>query len=136
MGTRKDLRLGKPLEDKIPFSLGVVSSGRFLHTAGITARDREGEIVGVGDIAAQARQCYENIGDILAAAGAGWGDIIKYLIFTTDIQAFSDQTRDMRAQYYVNRPAATLVEVSRLADPKMLVEIEAIVSLPDEGSAS
>ena len=135
MGTRKDLRLGKPLEDKIPFSLGVVSSGRFLHTAGITARDREGEIVGVGDIAAQARQCYENIGDILEAAGAGWGDVIKYLIFTTDIQAFSDQTREVRAKYYVNRPAATLVEVPRLADPKMMVEIEAIVSLPEEDAS-
>jgi enamine deaminase RidA (YjgF/YER057c/UK114 family) len=134
MGDRKDLRLGKPLEDKLPFSLGVVSSGRFLHTAGITARDRDGEIVGVGDIVAQTRQCYENIGDILAAAGAGWGDVIKYLIFTTDIQAFSDQTRELRAKYYVNRPAATLVEVSRLADPRMMVEIEAIVSLPEEAS--
>jgi len=135
MGTRKDLRLGKPLEDKIPFSLGVVSSGRFLHTAGITARDREGEIVGLGDIAAQAQQCYDNIGDILEAAGAGWGDVIKYLIFTTDIQAFTAQTREIRSRYYVNRPAATLVEVPRLADPKMLVEIEAIVSLPGEDAS-
>ncbi len=134
MGTRKDLRLGKPLEDRIPFSLGVVSSGRFLHTAGITARDSDGEIVGVGDMAAQTRQCYENIGDILEAAGAGWGDVIKYLIFTTDIRAFTDQTRDIRAKYYVNRPAASLIEVPRLADPKMLVEIEAIVSLPEEAS--
>src|SRR5690606_25414725 len=86
MGKRKDLRLGKPLEDKIPFSLGVVSSGRFLHTAGITARDRDGEIVGVGDVAAQTRQCYENLGDILEAAGADWGDVIKYTTYTTDIQ--------------------------------------------------
>lgn len=135
MGKRKDLRLGKPLEDRIPFSLGVVSSGRFLHTAGITARDRDGEIVGVGDIVAQTRQCYENLGDILEAAGAGWGDVIKYTTYTTDIQFFTDQTREVRAQYYVNRPAATLVEVSRLADPKMLVEIEAIVSLPGEDAS-
>jgi 2-iminobutanoate/2-iminopropanoate deaminase len=135
MGKRKDLRLGKPLEDRLPFSLGVVSSGRFLHTAGITARDRDGEIVGVGDIAAQTRQCYQNIGDLLEAVGAGWGDIVKYTIYTTDIQLFNDQTRELRAQYYVNRPAATLVEVSRLADPKMMVEIEAIVSLPEEDAS-
>jgi 2-iminobutanoate/2-iminopropanoate deaminase len=134
MGKRNDLRLGKPLEDRIPFSLGVVSSGRLLHTAGITARDREGEIVGVGDVAAQTRQCFENLGDILAAAGASWADVVKYTIYTTDIQLFKDQTRELRAQYYVNRPAATLVEVSRLADPKMMVEIEAIVSLPEEGA--
>ena len=135
MGKRKDLRLGKPLEDKIPFSLGVVSSGRFLHTAGITARDREGEIVGVGDVAAQTRQCYENLGDILEAAGADWGDVIKYTTYTTDIQLFTEQTRELRARYYVNRPAATLIEVPRLADPKMMVEIEAIVSLPGEDAS-
>lgn len=135
MGKRKDLRLGKPLEDKIPFSLGVVSSGRFLHTAGITARDRDGEIVGVGDVAAQTRQCYENLGDILEAAGADWGDVIKYTTYTTDIQLFTEQTRELRARYYVNRPAATLIEVPRLADPKMMVEIEAIVSLPGEDAS-
>lgn len=135
MGKRKDLRLGKPLEDKIPFSLGVVSSGRFLHTAGITARDRDGEIVGVGDIVAQTRQCYENLGDILEAAGADWGDVIKYTTYTTDIQLFTEQTRELRARYYVNRPAATLIEVPRLADPKMMVEIEAIVSLPGEDAS-
>ena len=65
---RKALSLGKPFERKVPFSLGVVSSGRLLHTAGITARDANGEIVGADDIGAQVTQCFANLADILAAA--------------------------------------------------------------------
>jgi enamine deaminase RidA (YjgF/YER057c/UK114 family) len=127
--TRQPLMLGRGFEKKVVFSLGVVSSGRLLHTAGITARTAEGDLVGTGDMRAQVQQCFENLETILAAAGAGFGDVIKYTIYTTDIDCFETSTRDLRFPYFVDRPASTLVEVSRLIDPGMLVEIEAVVSL-------
>ena len=57
---RHALKLGKPFEEQVPFSLGVVSRGRVLHTAGITARDLNGEVVGEGDMRAQVRQCFSS----------------------------------------------------------------------------
>ena len=128
---RKVIRLGKPWEDSVHFSLGVVHAGRTLHTAGITARDDHGEVVGVGDVKAQTRQCFLNLGDILRAAGARWEDVVKFTLFTTDIERFHKETLELRAPYFRGNPAATLIEVPRLIDPRMLVEIEAIVSLPE-----
>ena len=129
---RQSLKLGKPFEDTVPFSLGVIASGRFLHTAGITARDRSGKLVGAGDIVAQVQQCFNNLSDILEKAGAGFDQVIKYTIYVTDIDAFDVATRNVRWPYFVDRPAATLLQVSRLIDPDMMVEIEAIVHLPGD----
>lgn len=127
--SRQPLMLGRGFEKKVVFSLGVVSSGRLLHTAGITARNTEGDLVGAGDMRAQVQQCFENLRAVLTAAGASFGDVVKYTIYTTDIHRFDTSTRDLRHPYFVDRPASTLVEVSRLIDPGMLVEIEAVVAL-------
>lgn len=127
--SRQPLTLGKPFEKTVVFSLGVVSSGRILHTAGITARDACGDVVGAGDMRAQVEQCFSNLKDVLDAAGATFGDVIKYTIYTTDIALFDTATRDIRFSYFADRPASTLIEISKLIDPRMLVEIEAIVSL-------
>lgn len=123
------LELGKPFEKTVPFSLGVVSSGRMLHTAGITARDANGDVVGAGDMRAQVTQCFANLSDILKAAGASFENVVKFTVFTTDIDRFNNDTRDIRFPHFVGRPAATLVEVSKLVDSRMMVEIEAIVCL-------
>ena len=127
--TRQALQLGKHFETTVPFSLGVISSGRMLHTAGITARDANGEVVGAGDMRAQVTQCFANLADILKAAETSFERVVKFTIFTTDIDRFNSDTRDIRFPYFSGRPAATLVEVSKLVDPRMLVEIEAIVCL-------
>jgi enamine deaminase RidA (YjgF/YER057c/UK114 family) len=132
--TREVVKVGKPWEEKALFSLGVVTSGRTLHTAGITARDREGALVGAGDMRMQVAQCFSNLGDILKAAGAGWHDVVKYTMFTTDIDRFTRETQDVRSPYFCGKPAATLVEVPRLIDPQMLIEIEAVVHLPGAGN--
>lgn len=126
---REALVLGRKFEDTVFFSLGVVSAGRMLHTAGVTARDADGELVGVGDMRAQVAQCFANLKEILAAAGGTFENVVKYTIFTTDIDTFNEDTRDIRSPFFVDRPAATLVQVARLVDPKMLVEIEAVVCL-------
>jgi len=130
--SRQVIRLGKPWEQTVRFSLGVVHAGRTLHTAGITARDTDGNVVGEGDFRTQTAQCFLNLGQILAAAGARWEDVIKYTLFTTDIQRFHAETLELRMPFFCGSPAATLVEVSRLIDPRMLIEIEAVVHVPGE----
>jgi 2-iminobutanoate/2-iminopropanoate deaminase len=122
---REVVTVGKPWEKNVAFSLGVVASGPLLVTAGITARDPDGRVVGQGDIRAQIRQCFENLGDVLRKAGADYGDVVKYTMYTTDIAAFAAAS-DLWERYFVDRPASTLVEVSKLVNPEMMVEIEAI----------
>lgn len=119
---------GKPWEASVLFSLGVRVEGKLLFTAGMTARDPEGRVVGAGDMRRQVEQCFENIGDVLRAAGAGWEKLVKVTMYVTDFDAF-ETTRDIRARYLVGRPAATAVGVNRLIHPDMLIEIEAVAAL-------
>jgi enamine deaminase RidA (YjgF/YER057c/UK114 family) len=126
---RTVLTVGKHFETTVPFSLGVISSGRLLHTAGITARDANGNVVGDDDMRAQVAQCFANLADILEHAATSFDKVVKFTIFTTDIDRFNLNTRDIRFPYFSGRPAATLVEVRKLVDPRMLVEIEAVVCL-------
>jgi 2-iminobutanoate/2-iminopropanoate deaminase len=130
---RTVIDVDKPWVRNIAFSLGVAADGPLLFTAGVTARDPEGRVVGVGDIRKQIEQCFENVGDVLGAAGAGFGDVLKWTMYTTDIDAFQKH-RDVWNRYFVDRPASTLVEVRRLVVPEMLVEIEAVARLPALGA--
>lgn len=126
---RRVLRLGRKFEDTVLFSLGVVVSGPLLYTAGITARDADGEIVDPNDMGLQVKQCGANLAAIISAAGGSFEQVAKYTIYTTDIALFNESTHALRAPFFSGKPGATLVEVSKLVDPRMLVEIEAIVSL-------
>lgn len=128
--TRQTVDVDKPWHRSIPFAQGVTVRGNMLFTAGITARDPEGNLLGTGDIRRQMEVCFENLGDVLKAAGASFEDIVKIVMYTTDIDAFNEHAEVWR-QYFVARPASTLVEVSRLAVPEMSVEIEAVVHLGD-----
>jgi 2-iminobutanoate/2-iminopropanoate deaminase len=104
----------------------VVTGGRTIYVSGMTARDKNGQTVGVGDMRAQVTQVLENLKSVLAAAGATLSDVVKITIFTCDIKA-TQQTSDIRRTYFSKPyPGSTLVEVSRLADPNFLVEIEAV----------
>jgi enamine deaminase RidA (YjgF/YER057c/UK114 family) len=126
--SREKVTVGKPWEKSIRFGLGVKTSGKLLYTAGITARDPDGTVVGVGDMQAQIQQVFKNLRDILRAAGTDFEHVIKYTIYTTDIAGFLNSgiwDREFR-----DRPAATTVEVRRLATPEMLVEVEAVVEVP------
>ncbi len=124
----KRISTGKRWEETILHGMGVVSSGRTLHTSGIVARDADGNVVGIGDMTAQIDQVWKNIGDILEAAGAEFSRVIKYTIYVTDMDSYM-RARRASDRYYIDKPAATLVEVSRLAGPEMMIEIEAIVAL-------
>lgn len=108
-----------------------VTGGRTLYLAGQVALDPSGNLVGRGDFRAQARQVFENIKSTLAAVGADFSHVVKlniYLLDRSNLLALRE-VRDL----YVNTqspPASTLVQVSGLALDGLLVEIEAVASLP------
>lgn len=126
--SRTIVQVGKPWENTVEFSLGVISEGPLLHTAGITSRDPQGRVVRAGDIRRQTQQSFENLKDVLRQAGCGWKDVVKFTLYTTDMRAFVSQ-RDLWGSYFEDKPASTLIGVKDLIDPEMLVEIEAVVAL-------
>jgi 2-iminobutanoate/2-iminopropanoate deaminase len=94
--------------------------------AGQLARDRQGNVVGKGDMRIQIRQVGENIKAALAAAGASLSDLVKTTTYVTDIEEFFKHV-DVRMEYFgAALPTSTTVEVRRLAHPDLLVEVEAL----------
>jgi enamine deaminase RidA (YjgF/YER057c/UK114 family) len=103
-----------------------VEGKRLICLSGQLAWDKDGKTVGKGDMRAQFRQVCENLKEALACAGAGLEDIVKTNTYVTDMDAFFT-CADIRHEYFgPGWPTSTTVEVSRLAHPDMLVEIEAI----------
>ena len=115
------------MEGKAMFPHAVSVEGkRLICVSGQLAWDKDGNAVGVGDMRAQFRQVGENIKAALAAAGAGLEDIVKTNTYVTDMDAFF-RCVDIRHEYFgPGFPTSTTVEVSRLADPDAMIEIEAI----------
>lgn len=109
-----------------------VKSGSMVFLSGQVPLDENGEIVGVGDFAAQAHQTFKNIGLALAAAGADFSHIIKLTYYVLDMSKLLT-LREIRNQYIntAQPPASTAVEVSRLFRDGILIEIEAIAVLPE-----
>ena len=104
----------------------TVVPGKLVFVSGLLARNRAGEIVGVGDMGAQIRQVGENLLAALAAAGATLRDVVRTQTFTTDIDAFF-RFVDVRMEYFgAALPTSTTVEVRRLSHPDVLVEVEAM----------
>ena len=104
----------------------TVVPGRMVFISGLLARNREGEIVGKGDMRAQIRQVGENLKAALEAAGATLADLVRTQTFTTDIDEFFRHV-DMRMEYFGTAlPTSTTVEVRRLSHLDFLVEIEAM----------
>lgn len=103
-----------------------VEGRRLICLSGQLAWDKDGNTVGPGDMRAQFRQVGENLKAALAAAGAGLEDIVKTNTYVTDMDAFFTCV-DLRDEYFgPGFPTSTTVEVSRLADPDAMIEIEAI----------
>ena len=104
----------------------AVEGKRLICVSGQLAWDKQGNTVGKGDMRAQFRQVCENIKEALAAAGAGLEDIVKTNTYVTDMDAFF-KCADIRQKYFgPGFPTSTTVEVSRLAVPGALIEIEMI----------
>lgn len=100
--------------------------GKTIYIAGQVALDAKGQLVGKGDLAAQTRQVFENLGVALKAAGATFADVVKANTYMLDASQVA-VVRDVRSKYYSQElPASTLVEIPRLANPDFLIEIEVI----------
>ncbi|MEV6209304.1 RidA family protein [Kitasatospora sp. NPDC051914] len=117
------------------YSHVVSGRGRFVAVSGQVALDEDGKLVGEGDAAAQVRQVFANLERCLAAAGAGWRDVVKITSFLTDVAHLSalrtvwDEVLDPE-----HAPASSAVQVAALVRPEFLVEIEAFAVVPEEAA--
>ena len=100
--------------------------GELVYTSGQAALSPEGEIVGVGDFPAQAKQTFDNLAAVLEAAGSSLEQVIKVTIYLSDMSHFPDIVALRETYFRPPFPADTIVEVSSLALPELMIEIEAI----------
>jgi 2-iminobutanoate/2-iminopropanoate deaminase len=102
------------------------SGGKTVYVSGQIALDREGKLVGQGDMKAQAEQVFANLQAALAAAGATFKDVVKMNTYVTDMSQ-AGAVREARAKYFGDAPpASTLVQVVHLARPELMIEVEVI----------
>jgi len=109
-----------------------VRTGPWIYVAGTTATDSAGRIVGVGDPYAQTVQIIKNIERALKALGASLRNVVRTRVFVTNIDDW-EKIGKAHGEFFADvRPACTMVQVSRLVSPDMLVEIEAEAVMTDE----
>ena len=108
-----------------------VQGGRTIYISGQVPFDQAGKVVGAGDFAAQTTQVFENLKLALASVGATFDNVVKNNMYVTNMSNIQT-LREIRLKYYAkNAPASTLVEISKLAHPEFMIEIELIAVIPD-----
>ena len=129
--SRINIRSGAPWEPLVGYSRAV-RVGNFVAVSGSAAVGDNGELVGEGDAYVQAVRCIEVIRVALHKAGADLRHVIRTRIFVTDISLWEDVARAHQEAFGASPPATSMVEVSKLIDPRMLVEIEANAIVDDD----
>ncbi len=130
-GTQPErIRLAERLPEPISHYTDAVRAGDTLWISGMLGVDRDGAVVGEGDVAAQTEQLLSNMEALLAACGAAMADVVRVGVYLRRMEDRAAVNEVRRRHFGDARPASTLVEVSALAHPEALVEIEAVAHLP------
>jgi 2-iminobutanoate/2-iminopropanoate deaminase len=126
---REEIRVDG-LAEPISHFTDAVRAGDLLFVSGIVPVDGDGRLVGGRDVVEQARQVFRNMGEVLAAAGCGFADVVKVTVFLTDVEDRPRVNPVRQEVFGATRPASTLVEVPRLAVDGAKVEIECVALVP------
>jgi reactive intermediate/imine deaminase len=126
---RREIHVPGQAEPISHYVHAVLADGQLLFVSGVVPVDSQGRLVGGGDVVAQARAVFDNLGAVLAAAGATFADVAKVTIFLTDVDDRPRINPVRQEVFGAARPASTLVEVSRLAVEGARLEVEAIAVL-------
>ena len=114
----------------------VTGPARTIYISGQIAYDKDGKVVGAGDMKAQAEQVFKNLEVALTAAGAKFSDVVKMNSYITDMSK-AQAVRDVRARYFADTsPASTFVQVAGLVRPELLLEIEVVAVVAAQGGAA
>jgi isochorismate pyruvate lyase len=124
---------GAPWEEEVGYCR-VLKAGKMVFVTGTAPVDEEGEVFSPGDSLAQARRCLAIIKESLEQVGVGMESVVRTRMFTTDIERWEDYGQAHREVFADHPPTTTLVEVSRLIHPDMLIEIEAEAVVEEEES--
>lgn len=126
---REEIRV-PGLPEPLSHYTDAVRFGDLLFVSGVAPLDEAGAVVGEGDVVAQARQVHENLGKALAHAGASFADVLKVTVYLVDVNDRA-AVNEVRREYFGDSyPASTLVGISALALPGMVVEIEVVAGIP------
>lgn len=120
---RQNISSGAKWEDIVGYSRAV-RVGNIIEVAGTTAVDENGEIVGEGDMYAQTKYIFEKMEKALQEAGASMADVVRTRMLVTDISKWEEVGRAHGEFFRTIKPASTMVEISGLINPQMLIEIE------------
>lgn len=127
---RQIISSGGPFEDIVGYSRAV-RTGNHVYVSGTTSAQADGTVFGGNDAYAQAKRCFEVIEKALGEAGATLEHVVRTRMFVTDISRWEDIAKAHHECFKWTKPAATMVQVTALIDPRMLVEVEVDAVIDD-----